>query len=150
MNLVPAVAVILSLALVPVVALANVSGVIEARQENFKAIGRANKAIQDELKRPRPSVETIRTNAAALERASQQIPRGFPTGSGAEAGVKTEALPAIWRNPAGFSEAANRNLAATRALRVAAESGDLARIRQTAGALGPTCKACHDEFRGKS
>ncbi|MFN7177453.1 MAG: c-type cytochrome [Thermaurantiacus sp.] len=141
---------VLALVAAPMVALANVAGVIEARQENFKAIGRANKAIQDELKRPRPSLDVIRANAAALERASQQIPRGFPAGSGPEAGVKTEALPAIWRNPAGFAEAANRNLAATRALRAAADGGDLARIRQSAGALGPTCKACHDAFRGKS
>jgi cytochrome c556 len=139
-----------ALVFAPAVALANAAEAIGARQENFKAIGRANKAIQDELKRPRPSVDVIRTNAAALERASQQIPRFFPAGSGPEAGVKTEALPTIWSNPKGFAQAAERNLAAARALSAAAGSGDMARIRSTAGALGPTCKGCHDEFRGKS
>jgi cytochrome c556 len=141
---------VLALALAPAAAMANAAAAIEARQANFKAIGRANKAIQDELKKPRPSVEVIRENAAALERAAQQIPRGFPAGSGPEAGVKTEALPAIWRDPQGFSEAAGRNLAAVRALRAAAEAGDLARVRAAAGDVGPTCKACHDRFRGKS
>lgn len=140
----------LAILFVPAAAAANSAATIEARQANFKAIGRANKAIQDELKKPRPSIAVIRTNAASLERASQQIPRGFPAGTGPEAGVKTEALPAIWRDPAGFSEAAARNLAAVRALRVAADGGDLAGVRAAAGNVGPTCKGCHDQFRGKS
>ncbi len=131
-------------------AAANVAAAIEARQANFKAIGRANKAISDELKKPRPSLAVIRTNADALEQAARRIPAGFPAGSGPEAGVKTEALPAIWQDPRGFSEAASRNLAAVQALRAAARAGDLARIREAAGAVGPTCKGCHDSYRGKS
>ncbi|MFQ3594675.1 MAG: cytochrome c [Sphingomonadaceae bacterium] len=150
MGIVRTLVVAAAVAAAPAMVLANVATTIQERQENFKAIGRANKAIQDELKRPRPSADVIRTNAAALERASQQIPRFFPAGSGPEAGVKTEALPAIWKNPAGFADAAEKNLAAARALKAAADSGDMARIRATAEALGPTCKTCHDQFRGKS
>lgn len=138
------------LCLAPAVSIANPAQTIEARQANFKAIGRANKAIMDELKKPRPSLSVLRSNASALVRASSQIPAGFPPGTGPEAGVKTEALPAIWQNPAGFQDAAARNLAAARALEAATRAGDLARIREAAGAVGPTCKACHDNFRGKS
>ncbi|MFN7173317.1 MAG: c-type cytochrome [Thermaurantiacus tibetensis] len=128
---------------------AQVASVIEARQNNFKAIAKAFKTINDELKASRPSLAVLRAAAADLTAASQRIPNGFPAGSGPESGVKTEALPAIWQNPAGFTEVANRHIAAVRALEAAAQSGDIARIRSATDAVGPTCKACHDQFRLK-
>ncbi len=141
----------LALLVAPVAALAQATGVkaIEARQANFKALARAFKTINDELKGARPSVDVLRRAAAELSVAAQRIPGGFPAGSGPETGAKTEALAAIWTNRAGFTEAANRNIAAARALEAAAASGDLARIRAATDAVGPTCKGCHDSFRLK-
>lgn len=135
----------------PAAAPAQMSGAaaIEARQANFKAIARAFKTINDELKGARPSLDTLRKAAAELSAASQRVPGGFPAGSGPETGAKTEALAAIWTNRAGFTEAANRHIAAVKALETATASGDIARIRAATDAVGPTCKGCHDSFRLK-
>ncbi|WP_448581363.1 c-type cytochrome [Thermaurantiacus sp.] len=143
-------AVAAALLVAPMAAFGQPAATIEARQANFKAIARAFKTLNDELKGARPSVATLRRAAAELAQASQRIPNGFPPGTGPEAGVKTEALAAIWTNRAGFAEAANRHIAAVKALEAATQSGDLERIRAATQAVGPTCKACHDSFRLKT
>lgn len=143
-------AVAVALMAAPVAAVAQPAATIEARQANFKAIARAFKTINDELKGSRPSVDLLRRAAAELAQASQRIPGGFPPGTGPEAGVKTEALAAIWTNRAGFTEAANRHIAAVKALEAAAQAGDIERIRAATQAVGPTCKNCHDSFRLKT
>lgn len=142
------VALVLALApLAPLAAQGSPKATIEARQANFKAIAKANKGVQDALKSPRPSVEALRANAAELQNASERIATLFPAGTGPEAGVTTEALPAIWQKPAAFTEAVNKHVAAVRALNAAAKGGDVAAIRTAADAIGPTCKGCHDQFR---
>ncbi len=145
------VAVAVMLAVAPAAAMAQTGGLaaIEARQANFKTIARTFKTINDELKGSRPSLDTLRAAAAELRAASQKIPGGFPAGSGPETGAKTEALAAIWTNRAGFTEAANRHIAAVDALDAAVKAGDMARIRSATDAVGPTCKNCHDQFRLK-
>lgn len=120
---------------------------IEARQANFKALARAFKELNDELKRSSPRADVLRTASADLQRAASRIGGFFPAGTGPESGLKTDALPAIWQNPAGFAEAARRNNAAVEALVAASRTGDVERIRAATGAVGPTCKGCHDSFR---
>ncbi|MCS6987880.1 MAG: cytochrome c [Sphingomonadaceae bacterium] len=120
---------------------------IEARQANFKAIAKAFKELNDELKKSAPSLAVLRTAAADLQKSSVRIAGFFPAGTGPETDLKTDALPAIWRNPAGFTEAARRHTAAVDALVAATRGSDMAAIRTAAGAVGPTCKGCHDSFR---
>ncbi|NML08269.1 cytochrome c [Sphingomonas sp. G-3-2-10] len=119
------------------------------REAKFKAIAKANKAITEELKKDAPSVDTIRTNATTLAGLSSQVPSWFPTGTGPESGIDTEAKPAIWEQPAEFSTAAGNFDTAVKALNAAATGGDIAAIRTAAAAVGPTCKGCHDKFREK-
>lgn len=122
---------------------------IKARQANFKAIGKATKAVFDETRKPSPDMAVIRPNAAQLVRLSSQLPRWFPRGSGPEAGVKTGARAEIWTKPAEFQTAAvNFNKAAI-ALNAAAATGDTTAVATAARALGGTCKGCHDGFRAK-
>ncbi len=122
---------------------------IEARQNGYKAIGRAFKAINDELKKDAPDVALIRANARTLDTLAGRVPRWYPAGTGPESGVKTEASPTIWTNRAGFNTAARNFAGATRGLKNAANKGDLAAIRTATGGVGPTCKGCHDNFRVK-
>ena len=121
----------------------------EQREKNFKQIAKANKTIQDELKKPTPDVATIRSSAGTLEGLAKQIPSWFPAGSGPQEGVKTEALPAIWEQGPKFSAAAARLAQTTTALNAAAVGGDLAAIRAAAPEVGASCKGCHDSFRKK-
>jgi len=53
----------------------------------------------------------------------------------------------IWKDPAGFIKAQERLQASLKELTVAADSGDLAKLRAAVGNTGASCKACHDAFR---
>jgi cytochrome c556 len=122
---------------------------IQARQANFKAIGKATKAIMDETRKPSPDIAVIRPAAAQLVTLSGQLPRWFPRGSGPEAGVKTGARAEIWTKPAEFRTAAVNFNKAARVFNAAAARGDMAAVGAAARGLGATCKGCHDSFRAK-
>jgi cytochrome c556 len=130
-------------------ALAAPADVITARQQNYKAIGKAMKGIMDELKTGSPSISTVQTNARTIAGLAPKLPGWFPAGTGPESGVKTAALPAVWQNNADFQVAAKNFAAAAQGLNAAAAKGDAAQIGDAAKALGGTCKSCHDRFRLK-
>jgi cytochrome c556 len=141
--------VILGCGIATVALAATPQEVIQARQANFKAIGKANKAVQDELRKPAPDVAVIRINARQLVTLSAQLPRWFPQGTGPETGVKTGALPAVWAKKAEFRRAAVNFNKAARTLEAAAARADVAAVTASGRALGPTCKGCHESFRAK-
>lgn len=119
------------------------------RHEKFESLGRANKALNDELKKDAPSKAVLTTNAATINTLSHELPHWFPKGSGKEAREKSEALPAIWSDPAGFSKAAlNFRTEAGKLTRIAG-GGDLDAIRAQAKATGQACGGCHRAFREK-
>ena len=122
---------------------------IAARQANYKQIGKAMKGIGDELKKPEPSVPVIQASAKTIAGLAPHVLKWFPKGSGPEAGVKTGALPAVWEKWPEFKVAAVKMLTASKALNAAAVTGDLAQIKPAVGALGGTCKGCHETFRAK-
>jgi len=119
----------------------------KARHDNFEAMGKAMKATFDEFKRPAPNLAVFKASAAALVTASPRVKGLFPKGTGPAPGIKTEALPVIWERPADFSAAADRLVAATTAYQAAVATGDLGAIQKAAGAVGASCKNCHDTFR---
>lgn len=128
---------------------ATTSGQIAARQANFKAIARANKAINDELKKPAPSIKLLRANAAALEAAAGKVTMNFGKGTGAESGVKTAAQPAVWLKNSEFRGEAAKLQRATKALRSAAAGGKVDAVRAAMTTVGASCKSCHSTFRTK-
>lgn len=121
---------------------------IEARQSNFKQMGRAQKAISDELKKSSPDVAVIRSSAQKLAAFAPTIHLWFPRGTGKEAGVKTGALPAVWQDTAKFNRSASEFNSAARTFQQAAASGDIDRIKVSFRAVGAGCKGCHDTFKG--
>jgi cytochrome c556 len=128
---------------------ASVGDVIAARQASFKEVGKANKAINEELKKPDAAIAIVRANAAILLRSGDRALKGFARGTGPEAGVKTTALPAIWERPGDFRAGADKMIAAAKALNTAAARGDMAQVRAASAALGQTCKSCHTSFRAR-
>jgi cytochrome c556 len=140
-----------SLIAIPVAVSAAVPEIIKARQAQFKSVGAAIKAVGDEVRKGDPAVAVIRTNATALHTrlTGATHPRNFPRGSGKASGVTTEAGPDIWTKPAEFAAKRRAALAATDALKKAAATGDIAKIRPAVGAVGAGCKGCHDQFRVK-
>ncbi len=121
---------------------------ITARSNNFKQMGRAQKALNDELKKSSPDLAVIRTSANTLANLAPQVSRWFPRGTGKESGVRTGALPAIWQQTPRFNGSANQLTNAARGLQRAAAGGNIAQVRASAAAVGGACKGCHDTFKG--
>jgi cytochrome c556 len=122
---------------------------IKARQENYKAIGKAFKAVRDELKNPTPSIAVMQASGKTLDDLAPKLPSWFPAGTGPEAGVKTEALPVIWTKGDDFKAAAAKFASAAHAFNVAAQSGNIDAVKAAVPALGGSCKGCHDTFKAK-
>lgn len=126
---------------------ANPNPAFKLRHSNFEAMGKAMKGIFDEFKKPSANLATIKANSATLAQSAKKVGGHFPKGTGPGMGVKTEALPAIWEKPAEFKTATDRLVTTTTALQAAAATGDMAKIKAAAGAVGGSCKGCHDSFR---
>lgn len=122
---------------------------IAERQENFKAVGRANKAIRDELAKSTPNLVVINSNARTLHITARRIGWLFGRDTGPQTGVKTGALPIIWTQ---FADFRSKHIALTNAARdleAAARTNNPATVRTALASLGGTCKACHDVYRKK-
>lgn len=117
---------------------------IEARQAGLKAVGKAFKTINDNLKSGEPDMAAIQLAAASVPAETAGMEDWFPEGSGPASGVKTDALPVIWETRADFdAKVADFQAAATRL----AAAGDIAAITEAFAATGATCKACHETYR---
>jgi cytochrome c556 len=120
---------------------------ISLRKGNFKEIGGSFKTINDEIKSGSPNLAVVRPAARDIAARARATVNLFPRGTGAESGVTTRALPAIWANASQFVQAQRNFIAAADALNAAATSGNAANLSAAAKALGATCKSCHEQFR---
>ncbi|MBV8603265.1 MAG: cytochrome c [Pelomonas sp.] len=68
-------------------------------------------------------------------------------GPGTDKGGDTDAKPEIWKEADHFKKHTDELLDAAAKLPAAARSGDLAQLKAATGAVGKTCKACHDHFK---
>lgn len=123
--------------------------VVDARVAHYKEIGKANKAIRDELSKSEPSLTTVQAHARVIEALARQIPTWFPRGTGQQAGVKSEALPVIWEQMPTFKRRAADLGSAAHQTAGAAATGNLDATKEAAATIGNACKACHETFRQK-
>jgi cytochrome c556 len=121
--------------------------VIANRQAGYKKMGKAFKAINEELKKDAPNKKLIADNSKIVRAQSTQIPHWFPKGSGPGAGFKTKAKSEIWAEPAKFTAAGVRLQGETAKLQTVAGGGDIAAIRMQVKATGAACKNCHEPYR---
>ncbi len=128
-------------------AAADVLSVVQARQAHYKEIGKAAKALSEQLKSATPSLPVVQAAAKQIDALAPQVPSWFPVGSGPAAGVKTQAKPEIWARPDEFKHDAATFAEAAHKLDLIAATGDLSAIRTQAQAMGQTCKTCHEAFR---
>jgi cytochrome c556 len=59
----------------------------------------------------------------------------------------TNAKPIVWTQKDKFNAEIKRNQEAVAKLAAAGKTGDLEQIKAAVGAVGQSCKSCHDEFR---
>jgi len=128
-------------------AIADTASVVQARSDYFHGLGKSFKGLRDELKAPSPDLAQVRKYTGDLAAAAPKLPAQFPTGSGPQPGVKTEAKAEIWSNAAEFRQDAAALATAAQALNMAAQGNDVAAIRTATDTLGKTCKTCHMSFR---
>ena len=121
--------------------------VIKQRQEMMKSNGAAAKTLSEMMKGEKPYSQPAAHQAAVtINDNSKKIPSMFPAGSGTEAGVKTGALPAIWKDKSDF-DAKAKKLEEESAKLVAAN--DEAAVKAQFGNVGKACGGCHETYRSK-
>jgi len=86
----------------------------------------------------------IKANVQLLNTLAELPWAGF--GPGTEGG---DARPEVWSDAAGFQQKRDRLKENLAKLSVAADSGDLNKVRAAFGDVGASCKACHDSYRKK-
>lgn len=120
---------------------------IKQRKETMKAVGGSMGTLVKMVKGEEPydsakakaAVETMAAKAKGFDAL-------FPAGS--EKGGETEAAAKIWSDNAGF-KAALTKFETTANAQVAVAAKDLDGVKASVGALGATCKGCHDDYRVK-
>jgi cytochrome c556 len=86
--------------------------------------------------------------AAALAKWAKALPRMFPPGTGeGETSVFSQALPAIWKDRAGFDQAAANYAAATARLAALAGANDTAGFTKQLEEVSQACGACHARYK---
>ncbi len=125
------------------------AAVARARHDHYKEIGKASKAIRDELMKPAPDVGVIQAAAKTIDTLAPQLPSWFPPGTGRDVVPKSEALPIVWQKPDEFKKDAAGFATAAHAFDLAAQSGKLDAIHTAFPTLGGTCKTCHETFKAK-
>lgn len=88
---------------------------------------------------------TFRRHAQRLANLSGHLLEGFPEGS--DSGAETAAKSEIWENWADFESKMNDFRKASRELAVASRTEDFEALKTRFGAVGGTCKACHDSYK---
>lgn len=121
--------------------------IIKQRQELMKGVGKANKLADDTLKGVEPFDQVALAEAMThIAGVPDKYVTMFPEGSGSDKFPKSEASPRIWKDMAGFKDAAGKlKVAATKAA-AAAEEGEDA-FKASFIAMSKTCKNCHESFR---
>lgn len=120
---------------------------IQERQMGFKYMGRDLKTLRVELKKDAPDFAEMQSAAESIQSQAAKVASWFPVGSGEEAGVKTDALPYIWKNPDKFSQLSAELNQAAQAATLAAAAKDTEASKQQLKAIKSACSACHRSYR---
>ncbi len=117
------------------------------RQAQMKAVGQSMGALGAIAKGERPfDAATVQTALEAINTNMKSFPDQFPAGT--EAGLETEAAPAIWGDFDDF-RAKSDKLAAEAETLLASAPENQAGVGAAMKALGATCSDCHETYRVK-
>lgn len=125
---------------------------IKARQDAMKSNSKDMKVIQAFVKDGKGSAADVAKSATSIAESSKKIPSLFPKGSGRGdfPDKVTRALPAIWKDMAGFEKAANTTVAEAQKLATVAKAGDKDAIAKQVAVLNKEgCGGCHTNYRGE-
>jgi cytochrome c556 len=92
------------------------------------------------------NADVVARNASYLETLSKMPWDGFAEST---KGEKSAALPAIWAEPAKFTQAQDQFQTAVGNLVTASKSGNEGNVKTAIGDVGKACGNCHENFRQK-
>ena len=122
-------------------------GVVAVRQSAMDAQGAHLKAVQKILTEAPELLSQVPVHAEAIASIAKITPSMFPDGS--DQG-KTNALPKVWSDKAGFKEAAMKASNLADKLSEAAKGGDRKATLAAFATLGKQgCGGCHSTYRKK-
>ena len=119
---------------------------MKQRSDNMKAMGDAAGKVGKSFQSGSPDLNVIKQAAAQIASLAPKVVSWFPAGTGPDVG-KTRAKAEIWQKPEDFASKAHDFSQAAMDFNDAAKLGDMNRIKVTFGAMGKSCKACHDLYR---
>ena len=120
--------------------------IVEARQAAMMLSGVAMGSIKAAIDAGQP-IASQRFPTRALSRWAHAVTGAFPAGSGAEAGVRTNAKPEIWSDRAGFEAKAADYAAAADRLAELAAGEDAAAFAAQWAVVRASCQSCHDGYK---
>jgi cytochrome c556 len=120
---------------------------VRARIASYRELGAAYKSVNDVLRSGETQTVLISQSARHISNAARTQYSLFPTGSGPQPRVRTNAKDEIWTKPAQFRAAQDAFTRAADTFNAAVKAGNTATMRTEARKLGATCKGCHDTFR---
>lgn len=140
-----AAAFIVSLACTPAVAqFSKAEDAIKYRESAMALIGSHFGRMGPVAKQAVPfDAEQIKANVAVLNTLAALPWAGFVEGTQGDSDARAE----VWSDPEGFKQAQDKFHAELEKLTAAADSGDFNAFRVAFGAVGQSCKACHDAYR---
>ena len=118
---------------------------VKYRQAAFRLMGNHMGRINAQLKADKPDLRVIQSSAALVETFSLLPFEAFGPGTD----KNTEAKAEVWKEPAKFKAAAEKMQAEAAKLVATTKGGDVKAIQTQFGAVGGSCKACHDDFKNK-
>jgi len=127
----------------------GVSGLdaIAARQASLDMSSITFRSMGDAMKAGRQA-ESQGYPAAALAKWAKALPRMFPPGTGqGDTSAFSQGLPAIWKDRAGFDQAAANYAAATARLAALAAANDTAGFTKQLEEVSQACGACHARYK---
>jgi len=126
---------------------AKAEDAVKYRQSSLSVMATHFSRIGAVVKGEKPYDKTaVEADAAIVEMMAKLPWSAFPAGSNV---ANSKAKPEIWSEQDKFKAAADKTQAEVSKLSAAAKAGDLNAIKTAFGAVGQSCKACHDNFRNK-
>lgn len=120
---------------------------VKYRQSAFSVMGTHMGRVGAVVKGEKPyDKAAVEADVAVIEMMSKLPWSAFPQGSDLP---NSKAKPEVWKEQDKFKAASDKTQAEVAKLSSAAKSGDLNAIKAAFGAVGQSCKSCHDNFRNK-
>ena len=119
---------------------------IKYRQGAFTIMGNHMARIGAMAQGRVPFDAKVAADNAAIVLTVSRLPFGA-FGEGTDTGMPHRAKAEVWKDNAKFKAAAEKMIGEVAKLEAAAKAGNLDGMKSAFGAVGASCKACHDDFR---